>query len=588
MVKEKESLARESDYSKRIAPLTASLDAAREECRSIEIEATSKIDSMSRELEVERTALAAQTEALRNALVELDSQTERTTELSAALQESTASLAAVRKKETEMNREIAEMKNVNKEMKRDLEQQRFTMQRLREERDAAVERELHVSMQRRVGSSAEIQRRPSNNLPTFASAARMMVQHARSAGAQPLAAPVSDDEQGSESSHPVPASEAAKHVDEHEGDEAEATARDRQVLSSEDEKGSVSSREKEEEEIGGGERSSAVLRSRPPAVPGPAISLPTFASAAGMMVQHARSAGAQPLAASDSDDEQGSESSHPVPASEETRAKRVEKEAEATARDRQVLSSEDEQGSVSSNLKPVSQAAKLQGSAGGKRESPNVMVESREDVRRRRRQEAQQQRKASADFIAALFREAEREEEEAKLAGAASKVDERAISHNDVDRPESKPVGVGIAITRQPPFRVIDLVAGGAAARSGSIRVGDYILRAGGVDVTEKPFAEVRSLILGAAGSQLTLKIDRRTEGGKHHVFSTSITRSVPVSGDSDAHSRNRLSGVEGLPSGASLVNMDIVERSPFPSRPPPTLSLPSTSPAPPPPRFDR
>jgi hypothetical protein len=693
--KEKEILDRESDYGKRIAPLTASLDNALEECRLKEIASKSMINSLSRELDAERTALAAQTEALGNALKELDAQTARTMELSTSVQESTASLAEARNKGTELSQEVAVMAAANKDLKRDLEslqrdlaskekeildrdrqefavmaaankdlkrdleQQRISMQselsqatlaiaRLREERDTAAQREQHVSMHRHVGTSGEMQTQPASNLPAFARAARMMIEHARSADEQLLSAhgADSDDEQASASSKLVQSPEASK-LDE-EKKEAMAAAEERQVPRPN------TGAKKEQEQLS----ASMELRSQLPTFSQPLTSLPTFASAAKMMAERARKVGVQPLQVSDSDDdsddEPASASSKLVPASEASKLDDEEEEAKAAAETKKeqqfsasiklqsqrpavsrpltslptfasaakmlterastvgaqlppVSDSDDEQASASSKLVPFERDNEAKASTrGAAAEAPDIQdtqPESRDDVRRRRRQESRQQGRASADFIAALLREAEREEEEEArrardqkaeagrraISGvlASAKLDERKMAHEDVDRPASSPVGVGFAITRTPPFRVTDLVAGGAAARSGSIRVGDYILSVQGVDVTNKPFEEVKKLVLGPAGSDLTLKIDRRTEEGKHNIFSTTITRSAPASQDPEAHSRNRLSSVASLAPGTSLVNVNVVEPSPFPSRPPPHLSLPSRSPAPPPPKFD-
>lgn len=156
------------------------------------------------------------------------------------------------------------------------------------------------------------------------------------------------------------------------------------------------------------------------------------------------------------------------------------------------------------------------------------------------------------------------------LAAAAAKLDEYII-----------PAGVGIGITDRAPYRVTDIVEGGAAALTGELQINDYIMSVAGVDITNRTFTDVKSLILGEPGTQLTLKVDRRTDDGQHQIFSTIITRSTPASQDASAITRSRLSGSAALqPAGARLVNMPAVEPSPFPSRPPPPFNLPSVSPA--------
>ena len=68
-------------------------------------------------------------------------------------------------------------------------------------------------------------------------------------------------------------------------------------------------------------------------------------------------------------------------------------------------------------------------------------------------------------------------------------------------------------------------MASGAAAISGSIQVGDYLLRVEDVDVTGLPFAEVKALILGPVGTALQLKLDRRSKDGQPKIWNTTIVR---------------------------------------------------------------
>lgn len=167
IVKQKELLhaqRRESDYNKRIAPLTASLDATIEESRARDTDAKNKIKDLTRELELESRALANQTEALQIALSELDRSSVRTTELAATLEESTLLLREARRIEEESNLQVGELTSSNKSLKREFEHHKSSLQqelnqatraiaKLREERDAAVQRELQLSMQRHATTS---------------------------------------------------------------------------------------------------------------------------------------------------------------------------------------------------------------------------------------------------------------------------------------------------------------------------------------------------------------------------------------------------------------------------------------------------
>ena len=234
---------------------------------------------------------------------------------------------------------------------------------------------------------------------------------------------------------------------------------------------------------------------------------------------------------------------------------------------------------------------------------------SREERRKRWKDESRRQARASAEFLSDfLRREADKEqaeksaaEKEAQarratqgtLVSAAAKLEQEANAREEAKIKEEEdrlkpPVGVGIGITTNPPYRVTDVIQGGAAAMSGDINVGDYMLWVGGIDITNKPFHEVKALILGPAGSKLKLKMDRRSPSGEHSVFNTTITRCVPQSVEPADHSRNRLSRPATQQSDHfTLVHVPVPQPSPFPSRPPPSLNMPARSPAPLHPIFD-
>jgi len=229
-------------------------------------------------------------------------------------------------------------------------------------------------------------------------------------------------------------------------------------------------------------------------------------------------------------------------------------------------------------------------------ESKEKTEETREKRRRRWKEESRRKGRESAEFLSGILgnplREVAKEQEETRV-GREAEQERKVAELNEVQRVAEeaerlKPVGVGIAITNRSPYRVTELVEGGAAARSGSIQVGDFILWVAGVDITSKPFQEVKSLILGPRGSQLKLKLDRRSDDGHHNIYNTVISRAAPLSEEAAARTQNRLSRAEGtamMP--VNRVNMSVVEQSPFPSRPPPSLRMPARSPAPLPPSFD-
>jgi len=89
-----------------------------------------------------------------------------------------------------------------------------------------------------------------------------------------------------------------------------------------------------------------------------------------------------------------------------------------------------------------------------------------------------------------------------------------------------KLVGIGMRITTDPPHRVTEIVAGGAAYQSGEIAVGDYILQVGNMDVSHFPIEKILKNILGPAGSYLDLRLDRRDENEESNVFTVTIKRS--------------------------------------------------------------
>ena len=75
-------------------------------------------------------------------------------------------------------------------------------------------------------------------------------------------------------------------------------------------------------------------------------------------------------------------------------------------------------------------------------------------------------------------------------------------------------VGVGMRIQDDPPHKIISLVPGGPAARSGAIRVGDYLLAISDVEVRGLSAANIRSLIVGPDGSKVSLRFKRASTKG--------------------------------------------------------------------------
>ena len=101
-----------------------------------------------------------------------------------------------------------------------------------------------------------------------------------------------------------------------------------------------------------------------------------------------------------------------------------------------------------------------------------------------------------------------------------------------------KLVGIGMRITTDPPHRVTEIVAGGAAYQSGEIAVGDYILQVGNMDVRHYPIEQILKNILGPAGSYLDLRLDRRDENEESNVFTVTIKRSEIVPTGSQLYQR--------------------------------------------------
>jgi C-terminal processing protease CtpA/Prc len=101
-----------------------------------------------------------------------------------------------------------------------------------------------------------------------------------------------------------------------------------------------------------------------------------------------------------------------------------------------------------------------------------------------------------------------------------------------------KLVGIGMRITNDPPHRVTEIVAGGAAYQSGEIAVGDYILQVGNMDIRHYPIEQILKNILGPAGSYLDLRLDRRDENEESNVFTVTIKRSEIVPTGSQLYQR--------------------------------------------------
>lgn len=103
--------------------------------------------------------------------------------------------------------------------------------------------------------------------------------------------------------------------------------------------------------------------------------------------------------------------------------------------------------------------------------------------------------------------------------------------------PIEQHVGVGMRIQDDPPHKIISLVPGGPAARSGSVQVGDYLLSVQDVDIQNLSAANIRSLIVGPDGSSVTLKLKKRPVGsgrtpeGHEEVCSVTVIREPAMKG---------------------------------------------------------
>ena len=107
---------------------------------------------------------------------------------------------------------------------------------------------------------------------------------------------------------------------------------------------------------------------------------------------------------------------------------------------------------------------------------------------------------------------------------------------------ESEGVGVGMEITNSAPFVVKMLVEGGAAHKAGKIQPGDILREIDGTDICLLHIHQVKALLLGEAGSTVTLKlacaVGRR--GGVYviQVARESLSRLGTRNEDEDAASR--------------------------------------------------
>ena len=72
---------------------------------------------------------------------------------------------------------------------------------------------------------------------------------------------------------------------------------------------------------------------------------------------------------------------------------------------------------------------------------------------------------------------------------------------------EPEGVGVGMEITNSAPFVVKMLVEGGAAHKTGKIQPGDILREIDGMDICLLHIHQVKALLLGEAGSTVTLKL---------------------------------------------------------------------------------
>ena len=90
----------------------------------------------------------------------------------------------------------------------------------------------------------------------------------------------------------------------------------------------------------------------------------------------------------------------------------------------------------------------------------------------------------------------------------------------------AEPCGVGLRITEVPPFRVSGCVVAGPAHRSGRVRPGDVLVAVDGATVSGRAFADVRRMILGPAGSEVTVLFSRARGGGEAAAsFQVSLVR---------------------------------------------------------------
>ncbi len=94
--------------------------------------------------------------------------------------------------------------------------------------------------------------------------------------------------------------------------------------------------------------------------------------------------------------------------------------------------------------------------------------------------------------------------------------------------PESS--GVGLRITDTAPYRVRGCLAGGAAHKTGEIRPGDVLLSVDGVQVGSLQIGEVRGMIVGRAGSQVEMVL-QRSRGDDRKTFTVRMIRGSGAAG---------------------------------------------------------
>ena len=144
----------------------AALDASLEDARKKEALAQLEIARLMCDLEMEGESLAKQSELLRVTRLKLEACDQRAAQLTAALEDTKGSLEVLQRKEDAAQDRVAELIRVNKQLKSDFEAQRTSSQRelsqaraliskMRDERDAAVQRELQIQMQRHASTSRE-------------------------------------------------------------------------------------------------------------------------------------------------------------------------------------------------------------------------------------------------------------------------------------------------------------------------------------------------------------------------------------------------------------------------------------------------